>query len=178
MKHGVGAHGDAHPTEGRGAPNLPQRRHLRRLDRIVDTSRAPLFYVTTCAEHRAPVLARPEVSRILVEAWRDARGLYGWLVGRYVVMPDHAHFFAAPAAGDAKSLSEFVGLWKRWTARLIRQAGIRGFAWQREFFDHLLRSQESYEQKWEYVRNNAVRKRLVVRPEEWPYQGEIHVLRW
>jgi hypothetical protein len=29
--------------------------------------------------------------------------------------------------------------------------------WQREFFDHLLRSEESYDQKWNYVRENPVR---------------------
>ena len=50
------------------------------------------------------------------------------------------------------------------------------FAWQKEFFDHLLRSDESHAQKWDYVRDNPVRARLVSDPDEWPYQGEIHVL--
>ena len=44
--------------------------------------------------------------------------------------------------------------------------------WQPGFFDHLLRSNESYDQKWEYVRQNPVRARLVNMAEEWPYQGE------
>ena len=50
------------------------------------------------------------------------------------------------------------------TARLI---------WQRGFFDHLLRSAESYGQKWNYVRENPVRAGLVAQPEDWPYAGEI-----
>ncbi len=41
------------------------------------------------------------------------------------------------------------------------------------FFDHLLRNDESYAQKWEYVRQNSVRAGLVESPEDWPYQGEI-----
>jgi putative transposase len=45
--------------------------------------------------------------------------------------------------------------------------------WQPGFFDHLLRTDESYGQKWEYVRMNPVRTGLVSTPEEWPYQGEI-----
>jgi REP element-mobilizing transposase RayT len=45
--------------------------------------------------------------------------------------------------------------------------------WQEGFFDHLLRSQESYSQKWDYVRMNPVRAGLSQTPEEWPYQGEI-----
>ena len=40
-------------------------------------------------------------------------------------------------------------------------------------FDHLLRSQESYSQKWDYVRMNPVRAKLCDAAEDWPYQGEI-----
>jgi len=45
--------------------------------------------------------------------------------------------------------------------------------WQEGFFDHLLRSDESHAEKWEYVRQNPVRAGLCHQPEEWPYQGEI-----
>ena len=45
--------------------------------------------------------------------------------------------------------------------------------WQRGFFDHLLRSVDSYGQKWNYVRENPVRAGLVAKPEDWPYAGEI-----
>ena len=48
--------------------------------------------------------------------------------------------------------------------------------WQPGFFDHVLRHDESYSQKWEYVRENPVRAGLVVRADEWPYQGELVVI--
>ena len=35
------------------------------------------------------------------------------------------------------------------------------------------RSDESYSQKWNYVRENPVRAGLVKSVEDWPYQGEI-----
>ena len=103
--------------------------------------------------------------------------MYGWLVGRYVVMPDHVRFFACPASNDSRSLSLFVGSWKRWTRKRIRESSIAQFVWQAEFFDHLLRSHESYEEKWHYVRANPVRAGLVACEEDWPYQGEATVLR-
>ena len=53
-----------------------------------------------------------------------------------------------------------------------------GRAWQAGFFDHVLRNGESYGEKWNYVRMNPVRAGLVEQVEEWPYSGEIHVLRW
>jgi putative transposase len=50
--------------------------------------------------------------------------------------------------------------------------------WQEGFFDHLLRSQESYSQKWDYVRMNSVRAGLSGTPEAWPYQGQVTSLRF
>ena len=41
------------------------------------------------------------------------------------------------------------------------------------FFDHVLRSDESYSEKWNYVRNNPVRAGLVQNADDWPYAGEI-----
>ena len=85
-----------------------------------------------------------------------------------VVMPDHVHFFCAPEK-EAKSLSVFVGAWKRWTIRRIHALRRPGTAspattsplWQAEFFDHLIRSDESYDEKWNYVRDNPVRAGLL-----------------
>src|ERR1700719_2153698 len=51
-----------------------------------------------------------------------------------------------------------------------------GAIWQREFFDHLLRSEESYDQKWNYVRDNPVRANLAQSAAEWPFAGEIEAL--
>src|SRR6266566_2545894 len=49
---------------------------------------------------------------------------------------------------------------------------LAGSIWQREFWDRQLRRAESYEEKWQYVKNNPVRV------EDWPYQGEVNVLEW
>jgi REP element-mobilizing transposase RayT len=48
--------------------------------------------------------------------------------------------------------------------------------WQPGFFDHVLRNDESYTQKWKYVRENPVRAGLVSRADDWPYQGEFVVI--
>jgi putative transposase len=50
--------------------------------------------------------------------------------------------------------------------------------WQPEFFDRVLRSSESYEEKWEYVRDNSVRAGLVEMADQWKYQGELTLLRY
>jgi putative transposase len=154
-------------------------KHLRRLERIwID---APIYFVTTCVKNRKQILASDEVANILIAEWHAAHDRHGWAVGRYVVMPDHVHFFCRPEL-DAKPLSDFVGFWKSYTSRKIQALGLPRSApaattlWQREFFDHVLRSAESCREKWKYVRDNPVRVGLASTADEWKYAGEIDTL--
>lgn len=153
-------------------------RHLRRLERI--SLNPAIFFVTTCTRNRKAILVSEQVATILIQEWRRACDRYGWHVGRYVIMPDHVHLFCAPEP-NAGSLSVFVGSWKRWSSRRIFElprttSTATAPIWQREFFDHLLRSEESYDQKWNYVRENPVRARLTQSADEWPWAGEIDQL--
>lgn len=105
------------------------------------------------------------------------------VVGRYVIMPDHVHFFCRPQP-DAKTISDFIGAWKQWTSKRIMKPLPRSAnaatnslsLWQREFFDHVLRSNESYSEKWDYVRENPVRAGFVRDADDWKYAGEIEEL--
>jgi putative transposase len=91
-------------------------------------------------------------------------------------MPDHIHFFCR-AELETKPLAEFMQAWKQWTSkRILAEPTVKGPLWQPEFFDHVLRSSESYSQKWDYVRENPVRAALIQDADDWPWQGEIEDL--
>lgn len=105
-----------------------------------------------------------------MDSWRKADH---WLVGRYVIMPDHLHLFCAPATIPPNSITAWVSYWKRLVA-----FSHGGTFWQKNYWDTQLRGHESYDAKWEYVRWNPVRAGLVANPDEWPYQGEVNLLRW
>ena len=96
-------------------------------------------------------------------------------MGRYMIMPDHIHLFAAfnPLS---PTLPSWMKALKGSLSEVLREKGGEGTHWQKDYFDHVLRSEESFRQKWEYVRQNPVRAGLVKRSEDWPYQGEIHHL--
>ncbi|MDZ4198975.1 MAG: transposase [Kiritimatiellia bacterium] len=148
------------------------KKHLHRLSKTWASNAQ--FYITTCTAGRKPILDTVGAHDILRAEWRSALERHGWAVGRYVIMPDHVHFFCTETV-DGKTLSEFIGAWKQWTAKAMVQAHrINPPIWQAEFFDHLLRSDESFSEKWEYVHDNPVRKGLVKTADEWPYQGWIH----
>ncbi len=92
-------------------------------------------------------------------------------------MPDHVHLFVAISANGIR-LADWVRALRTVIGKSLRKMGHSSPYWQEGFFDHLLRSGESYSAKWEYVRMNPVRAGLVATPEEWPYQGEVEEIRF
>ena len=97
-------------------------------------------------------------------------------VGRYVLMPDHVHVFVS--ADGSQRLSGWIKALKGVLSRRWRTQGVVSPFWQEGFFDHVLRSGESYSEKWAYVFRNPERSGLVAQAELWPYAGEIEKLTW
>src|SRR5262245_44038919 len=128
------------------------------------------------SSQRAPTidvafLDRPAVHEAFIQFGLRAAD-YRVYVGRYVIMPDHIHVFAGFAAASM-SLSSWVKSLKNTISKILINASFLGPHWQRGFFDHVIRSEESYEQKWLYVRDNPVRAGLVRTAEDWPFAGQI-----
>ena len=147
--------------------------HLAHPSPIRRHNQPTVLHVTICTAHRQRVLATPEVQMVLVEAWRIATH---WLVGRYVIMPDHLHFFCVPGVIDFPPVRRWAGYWKRLVGTRD-SALVRVF--QENCWDTQMRSREQYEEKASYMRNNPVRAGLVAASEEWPFQGKVHdVPRW
>ena len=106
----------------------------------------------------------------LIEFGQIAHQKFSIAIGRYILMPDHLHLFVR--GSDEFVLSKWIGTLKRVLAKQV-DATSNDPVWQRGFFDHVLRSSESYSEKWNYVRENPVRAGLVSSADDWPYSGEI-----
>jgi len=140
-----------------------------RLYRVVPSN--PLYFITACTYRRRPILASNPVTTAFVEFAERAYSAHSIAVGRYVIMPDHIHLFVC--GSDDFQLGAWIGLLKQCLAKRAVRAPSADPVWQRRFFDHVLRSDESYAQKWNYVRDNPVRAGLVTNADDWPYAGEI-----
>lgn len=130
-----------------------------------------IVWATVCTKDRDPWLANEEAHQQLRSVWQAAQK---WLVSDYIIMPDHLHFFAAPTELDY-SFDNWVTYWERQFRKLHKHETWR---WQSHPFHHRLRNGESYTEKWHYLRNNPVRKGLVINSDDWPFQGRIHEVRW
>jgi len=139
-----------------------------------DNSETPreIHLVTIGTFRRARVLCSEDLHRRLVETFRESADQMGWLVGKYLVMPERISFFCAPKSPGG-NLSRFVTHWKNLTTRKSWELGHTGALWQGDFFDHPLGEGETCEGKWEELRAEPVRACLCASADEWRYQGGL-----
>jgi REP element-mobilizing transposase RayT len=121
-----------------------------------------LYFCTLCVQPRgADLLTRAEVGGILLSAAEHYHLTLRWHARLFLLMPDHVHALVAfPSSGAMASCWRD---WKRYTAKTP------GVCWQRDFFDHRIRNDDSWELKADYIRQNPVRNGLVARAADWPW---------
>jgi putative transposase len=115
-------------------------------------------------------LANKAMHEALVQTWGVTDH---WLVGNYLIMPDHIHLFCAPQTHDF-SIEEWITYWKRQFRRTCKCAP----KFQSRGFHHRLRRDESYDAKAEYIRQNPVRAGFVKTVDEWEFKGVLNELPW
>jgi putative transposase len=123
------------------------------------------YFVTVCTQPKGiNQLCNPKTYNQIRESllFRQNRGDL-W-IHLLLLMPDHLHAIMSfsPMVGMEKTMND----WKRYTCVN------GGISWQRDFFDHRLRRDESYVEKAHYIRMNPVRAGLITEPEDWPYVWE------
>jgi len=162
----------AHRTPLQMIPVIPDRRFKPRLQRPKWLyTHNPIYFITFSTEPRRAILDNAVIHQAFTRFSEKAPS-YGIHPGYYMLMPDHIHLFAAFAA-QAVSLSTWMKSLKNSLSKALRTLGTPAPHWEKDFFDHVLRSEESYEKKVAYVRQNPVRAGLARCAEEWPYQGQI-----
>jgi REP element-mobilizing transposase RayT len=128
------------------------------------------IFITFCKASRIPFT--PEArDAILQHCLHDHATRYD--LHAAVVMPDHVHLLLTPLP-DKKGwpyslpaiLKQLKGASARTVNKLLHSGGP---VWQEESFDHILRSQQSFEEKLEYLRQNPVRRGLVKKPEDYKW---------
>jgi putative transposase len=149
---------------------LPQRQNPASGVHVqLDQSNIVLLTINT--EKREPWLNNETAHQLLRQTWSEATA---WLVGDYLLMPDHLHLFCAPR--DLQfTVETWITYWKREFALKHKR---KEWKFQSRGWHHRLRDGENYSEKWIYVQENPFRKGLVRRIEDWPFKGRIFDLVW
>lgn len=127
---------------------------------------ATYFVTFRTKQAELPVAARQQV----LAACRhfDNRRFTLWVV---VVMPDHVHLLLRPeerSPGEWWPLASLLHSIKSFSSNQVnRTLRRRGSLWLDESFDRIVRDDEEFLEKWNYIRCNPVRKGLCEQPEDW-----------
>lgn len=104
-------------------------------------------------------LRDPEVSAIVEQAVQYFDGKR-YLIGNYVIMPNHVHLLVRPL--DEWKLEQILHSWKSFTAHAInRLLSLQGLFWQDESFDHIVRNEQQLIRFANYIRNNPGKAQLL-----------------
>jgi putative transposase len=121
-----------------------------------------IYFITICCQRRGSnQLCNDKTAAMLENTARIYHEQARWNLNLLLLMPDHLH--ALIGVDGQTSLAQLIRDYKRITAKI---AGVR---WQRNFFDHRLRHDESLAEKFAYICQNPVRGGLILGENDWPY---------
>jgi putative transposase len=126
-----------------------------------------IFFITiNCQNRRRAKLTLDETSKGLLDSFWHYQELGKWHISLTLLMPDHLHALLCFNNDQGLGMGKVIKSWKRYTARAF------AIDWQRDYFDHRIRSENDMTDKWNYIRENPVRAGHVNSYEKWS-----HVLR-
>jgi REP element-mobilizing transposase RayT len=150
--------------------NLPRRRPLRLSG--YDYAQAGAYFVTICAYERrclfgritdAHALLNP-VGEIVVREWVASADMRRDVeLDAFVIMPNHLHGILllgrSEAAATARPLGAVVRGLKAATTRAVAAAGhfLSHPLWQRNYYEHIIRNEESLETIRAYIADNPAK---------------------
>ncbi len=128
-----------------------------------------VYFVTICAENKQHYFVDNKITKIIEDELEFRRITKEINLLCYCIMPDHLHILLSLTEDYHKSLQNWVSAFKRYTTRVVNELfGIKPL-WQKNFYDHVVRKEESLLKIAEYIVNNPVRKGIVSEWEEYPY---------
>ena len=153
----------------------------RKLNRLKDYnySQNGYYFVTICTKGRMEWFGEiTGEAMVLNQYGHIVKKQWSWLFEQYpyiqsddfVVMPNHLHGIlcivgnARDSVGNGrdrslrykiKSLSELIGAFKTTSSKLIHNAGLSKFQWQKSFYDHIIRNDADLNRIRQYMGDNV-----------------------
>ena len=137
-----------------------------------DYSTPGVYFLTLCSWKGKNVFYDPKLAKEIVNCLEDCSRQFGYKVYSYCLMPNHLHLLTSVSEG-ARSVSQYVQAFKSLSTRLFWRSFGKGKLWQRGFYDHIIRKEESLVEITKYILANPVRKGLSDTTDEYPYLGML-----
>jgi REP element-mobilizing transposase RayT len=163
--------------------NHDAREYHRRSTRLrgYDYSQSGAYFVTVCVRNRQSVFGKVtngrmmlrEAGRMVEEEWLKTPAVRPQVqLDEFVVMPNHFHGIimirneptivgatrrVAPTGPTAGSVGAMMAQFKSIATKRMRALGHSSFAWQRNYYEHIVRDEDSLNRIREYILTNPLR---------------------
>ena len=143
--------------------DLPQRKPNRIPN--YDYSQNGAYFITFCVADRKPLLSTIDRSTGQVHLLPYGKVLEKYIqnapeIEKYVIMPDHVHLIIRLRTGDDvwpnRSGGNRVASMVR-SIKALTTKEIGASIFQRSYYDHVIRNQADYNEKWEYIDGNPMK---------------------
>ena len=123
-----------------------------------------VFFITiNCKPRGMDHLTKRDVASGLFHSISFLRDRRSWFPELVLLMPDHLHALISFPWDKNQGMNRVIENWKRYTATQL------GISWQRDYFDHRIRSEQDHQSTWFYIRENPVRAGRVASFDQWPH---------
>ena len=133
-------------------------------------SQKRVYFLTICTFNGQATFKNSQIVNSLLGKLKTCCETFGFINYVYCFMLDHLHLLLGGTEGS--DLIKMIKQFKQSTGYHFKKE-TRKKLWQKSYYDHILRKEESIANVVRYVLENPVRKGLVKHPKEYPFSGSL-----
>ncbi|MHB8070240.1 MAG: REP-associated tyrosine transposase [Desulfobaccales bacterium] len=127
--------------------------------------------ITMCIKDRVSIFVNPKIVEVFVGILNKNMERYSCGIPVYCFMPDHLHMIITGNNNEV-DLLKVISAYKQKTGFWFSINNM-GAKWQKDFYDHVIKKEESLIRNIKYILDNPVRKGIVTDWQEYPFKGAI-----
>jgi putative transposase len=156
-------------------PDYPRRKRLHPKNFSYKGS-DHIYFLTLCTQDSKNIFIDHRIAITVGDELEYRRSKNEIKLFCFCIMPDHLHILLSLDGSYAKSLQDWVAAFKRYTSKIAKESYGISKLWQRNFYDHVVRKEESLLKITDYILFNPVRKGIVSDWRDYPYSKMVDPL--
>ncbi len=144
---------------------VPERKKIRLSN--YDYSSSGVYFITICTQNKTPYFRKTDFANslfplshygeIIDTLINEIPDHYSNVtVGTYSILPDHIHMLLIISEPSGKNISTIINQFKGIATKRIRNVSSSTVKiWQKSFFEHIIRNELDYQEKWNYIEGNV-----------------------
>ena len=126
---------------------------------------------TLCLKEKVQAFSDPSIVSVFTDILVTIITRSNCIIPVYCFMPDHQHIIITGTHDDS-DLWQTIVRYKQKTGFWLskNQPAVK---WQKDFYDHILKTEKEVARQVRYILDNPVRKGLAESWEEYPFKGSI-----